>query len=296
MLFVLALLAGQAASPEEPAATHDPELAELPRKAGEYVTNYARTFRDIVAEETYEQRVAPCALVDDNSRSAIVRGDTRATRSDVAFVALGGAFPWGTFRDVFEVDGRPVRDREARLERLLREDQTSARSRVWVIRQESARYNIGVARTVNEPTLPLAFLLPPNQRRFDFKLEGRQGLVGHAAAVLSFRERQRPTLVSTRDGHDLPARGRFWLDPATGVVLGCEALFRWGTGETARIEIDYQPEAGLDIWVPTEMREVYGSFAGDVACPNALKATARYTSYHRFSVETQETIHYRDLK
>ena len=271
-------------------ATLEPELAALLLKAGQYVANYTLTFRDIVAEETYEQRAAPCAVVGESSRN---------TRADVAFVALGGAFPWGAFRDVFEVDGQPVRDREERLERLFREDRTSALSRARAIRNESARYNIGIERTVNEPTLPLAFLQPGNQARFEFRKGGREEVAGHTSVIVSFREKQRPTLVGTlydRASANLPAKGRFWIDPENGLVLRCEVLFRMPKGSLARLEIDYRPETGLDIWVPAEMREYYGSNAPDEVCPAGVQARARYAAFRRFSVETQETIHYRDVK
>ena len=66
--------------------------------------------------------------------------------------------------------------------------------------------------------------------------------------------------------------------------------------QSARIEIDYRPEAAVGIRVPVEMREAYGSYAGGVVCPNALEATARYASFRRFTVDTQETIHYRELR
>ena len=299
-----------------------PELTAVLRKAGQYVSDYKRTFRDLVAEESYEQRAGT---------------RTRSTRADVAFVTLAGPFSWGSFRDVFEVDGQAVRDHQARLEELFVKNRASALERAGAIRNESARYNIGVTRTINEPTLPLAFLQPGNQERFEFESGGREPLAGRDAAVVAFRERKRPTMVAfvldsagaerrrqpspagrglgsgspasgvdpwargpSTDAEDegprgsrpvtrnLPASGRFWIDPETGTVLRCEVQFRMPTGSKVRVEVDYQPEEGLAIWVPREMRERYESQKPVAFDPNAVQATARYTRFRRFGVETQE--------
>ena len=78
----------------------------------------------------------------------------------------------------------------------------------------SAEYNIGpVRRTVNLPTLPLAFLLANNQPRFEFRLGERKTIDATEAVELGFRETSRPTLVKGPGGADLPAKGRFWVIP-----------------------------------------------------------------------------------
>ena len=77
------------------------------------------------------------------------------------------------FRDVFEVNGRPVRDRDLRLQALFLDEVRLAVDQALEISQESARYNIGqVKRTVNLPTIALSFLHPLNQHRFAFEKIG----------------------------------------------------------------------------------------------------------------------------
>jgi hypothetical protein len=89
----------------------------------------------------------------------------RVLRSDYALTRAFDKDAWVGYRDTFEVDGRPVRDREDRLQRLLSSDAPASAAR---IASESARFNLGnsiVTRNVNVPTLVLEMLQPRNQDR-----------------------------------------------------------------------------------------------------------------------------------
>jgi hypothetical protein len=268
---VAATVSGAARSDSADAGDH--ELAELLRKAGRYVTEYRRSFDNLVAVETYEQQLHAFRLV------------RRHTRSDIVFVALEKPFPWGAYRDVFEVDGQPVRDRNARLERLFATQGRTTVQQARAIRDESARYNLGLYRDINEPTVPLMFLLPANQPRFRFERKGRRRFSGHEGIQVDFKEEGRPTMLRWKRRDDLPARGRFWIDAQKGIVFRSEILvdlpyLRLGQPRTARISVDYRLEPKLGLWVPSEMKEVYPD----------LNARAEYSGYRRLSVETQESI------
>ena len=97
---------------------------------------YEQRFSMLVAEEDYYQRserpmeagnpsrtrgpVAGNCWPSGNDRARRLRSDYRLVRSDE-----GG---WLPFRDVFEVDGRRLRDREDRMVRLLLHPSLSSRS------------------------------------------------------------------------------------------------------------------------------------------------------------------------
>ena len=166
-------------------------------------------------------------------------------------VQPGGADRYVEFRDVFEVDGRPVRDRQDRLTALFLDPTTSAEAQIQRINRESARYNIGnIERTINTPTLPLLFLSPQNQSRFRFTRTSRNApalarstgatslTVAADAWVIDYEEVQRPTLIRTTQGLDLPARGRFWIDAATGRVIMSELITDEPTVR-ATIDVEY---------------------------------------------------------
>jgi hypothetical protein len=82
-------------------------LDALLQRAGAYVVEFETRFSNVVAEEHYFQR-APSSTRSSTSMPALVR---REMRSDFLFVKVPGNDGWLPFRDVFEVDGRPVRDR-----------------------------------------------------------------------------------------------------------------------------------------------------------------------------------------
>ena len=95
-------------------------------------------------------------------------------RADIVLVKVGPPLEWRMYRDVFEVDGRPVRDRAERLAALFLEPAETARAQAERIAEVSARFNISnLGRVLNEPGLPLAFLQTSLQPRFRFTLDRR---------------------------------------------------------------------------------------------------------------------------
>jgi hypothetical protein len=177
-------------------------------------------------------------------------------------------------RDVFEVDNAAVRDRQARLEQLLNDPSSSTTAQISAIIEASARYNIGsITRNVNTPLMALQFLDAASQSRFSFKhVEGkapvfadkRDAALNDAPVFrtstemwnVEYRERVHNTIIRKPDGGDQPARGRFWINPATGAVLISELVIDGG-GVTATITVSYQSEPLMGFLVPVEMREVY---------------------------------------
>jgi hypothetical protein len=211
------------------------------------------------------------------------------------------AVTWVQFRDVFEVDGRLVRDREERLTKLFLRNDASGSAQVRQIEAESARYNIGHTRTMNVPVLPLSVLVPSSQPRFRFTVadsDDRRPRIGSATVssapafrvtaevwAVNFEERQRPTLVRTTGGQDIFSRGRFWIEPFTGRVLVSEMITE---DESIRGElvVSYQSEGLLGLLVPLELRERY-SEPGRRA---STAGTATYSNVRRFQVLVDETI------
>src|SRR5205814_2996334 len=122
-------------------------------KAGDYVVGFAEAFRDVVVQETYLQWTANA-------------GAPRRSKADLVYVSIPGAISWTCFRDVFEVNGQPVREHESRLEKLfLAESRASAIQQADAIIIASAQYNPGARRTANVPPPPPLFLHPADQHR-----------------------------------------------------------------------------------------------------------------------------------
>jgi hypothetical protein len=84
---------------------------------------------------------------------------------------------------------------------------------------------------------------------------------------------------------DLPSRGRFWIEPGTGRVLASELVaddpFVRGT-----IDVKYQPEAAVNLFVPIEMRERYEPRKDS----SKVEGTATYGRFRQFQVKVDEKI------
>lgn len=261
-------------------------LDTLLERAAAYLVEYEKTLSSVVAEERYEQIVQYYAsnLGGGRITSSNPWTSRRKLVSDYLLVKIPGVQGWQPFRDVFEVDGEPVGDRETRLLDLFINQASQAFDQAARIAQESARYNIGnVSRTINVPTLALVFLGPANRYRFDFKLESGRKIEGIETMGIGYRERQRPTLIRTNGDNDLEASGIMFIDPETGRVL--QTVLRTDDGSLqSEISVTYRPDERLGIWVPARMKELYKGSS------ERVEGTATYAKFRRFKVETIEII------
>ena len=218
----------------------------------------------------------------------------RELKSDLLMVKPAGGDRWMQFRDVFDVDGKPVRDRNERLMQLFVSPSASSASQAERIIDESSRYNIGnLQRTVNVPVLALVILDTANQHRFRFKrTDHAEPLLGRGAVampgdvwVVEYQEVQRPTMIRTTNDRDLAARGRFWIEPATGHVLASELIAEDPTIK-GTIDVDYQREPAIGLLVPSAMRERYEIRRDG----SRVDGTASYGRFRQFQVNVDEKL------
>jgi hypothetical protein len=259
-----------------------PDLDDLLDKAADYVVSYKHDFIGVVADETYRQDARGAV------RGTDVRGfpteparQKRDLKADVLFVRTPDADFWIQFRDVYEVDGKPVRDRAERLTKLFLEPSRSAKQQADDIATESARYNIGgVNRNINLPVLALSVLETVNRPWLTFSGSRKKNLWD-----LEFREERGGTLIRTTGNQSMPSRGHFQIDAATGRVLSSD-LIAESDSLRARIEVTYAPEASLGgLLVPSVMREKYDLKDGSV-----IEGRASYSRFRRYQVRTDETL------
>lgn len=255
------------------AAAQEPTLAEVLKRAAIYVAAFQKQLSGIVAEETYDQHI--------KKQSRGLEVDRRRLRSDLLLVRPVGSDRYVEFRDVFEVDGRMVRDRQDRLTRLFLDPPPGAETQLERVARESARFNIGrVFRTLNTPVLPLAFLHVDYQPLFAFTPARDQTASG---IVLAFKETSRPTLVRTPMGKDMASRGRFWIDPASGAITQSELIVEDAVVK-ATVNVTYRADTDLGFLVPAEMRETY------LAGRDHIEGRATYGRFRKFQVNVDEQI------
>jgi hypothetical protein len=275
--------AGAAPAPQKPG---QPEtLDTVIERAAAAVASFEREFAAVVAEERYIQRTG-----------ARIRIDQREVRSDLLLVRVSGQDGWVPFRDVYEVNGRRVRDRDERLQKLFSEAPESALTTAAQISNESSRYNIGsVIRSINVPTFGLMLLRPSYLKRFDFRKLGEDRIAGVTTWRVGFVERSRPAVVRTLRGDDVMLEGSLWIDPLSGRVL--KTLVKTvGTPDPGLpapsstsmtrmwVEVTFSPSDTPGLWVPETMTEWARAANFEV-----VSGTATYSKFRRFAVKTTET-------
>jgi hypothetical protein len=270
---------------DERVQSADPALAEILTKLGAYVARYGEHASAIVAVEEYSQSVSVEGAVPLKPKRLV---------AEFAIVRAGSG--WTGYRDVVEVNGKPVPERKDRLERLLA-DMTGSEADLMRIASENAQYNVGpISRNLNVPTAALFFFQPANLSRFTFTVKGTKKIEGVETTELEFKETQRPTLIMRRNGSDVPMSGSLWVVPGDGTVIRTRLRLRnfadavgmptqkmpqsqgpinpsvptggrptgGGVDTSARdletnadIEVTFRKLAEMGLWLPAQMTEQY---------------------------------------
>jgi hypothetical protein len=182
-------------------------------------------------------------------------------------------------RDVMTVNGEAVPPRDDVMTLLA--TKAEFRGLIAQIVDRNARYNIGVTRNFNEPTLPLLLLEAKRVKEVKFE---RGSIVkdGDATLVtLQFAERSRPTLVRGPDG-SMPATGELVVEADTGVIRRTRFdLDR--AGVKVRLTTDYAREPRLNLWLPATFTERYDTSATQ----ELVLCEATYSNYRRFEVNAR---------
>jgi outer membrane lipoprotein-sorting protein len=263
------IVAVRTASPFAQAQT-PPQLADLLAEVARYLEEYEQQSGAVVSLETYVQNAQ--------------RGSDRRVRhlkSDMLVLSVG-TYGWLGFRDVFEVDGRAVRDHEERLYTLFLKPSADSLEQARKILDESARFNVGqVTRNINIPTMALTFLKRTYQPRSRFADKGIETVDGVRTRVIEFSEQASPRVISTPDGS--AARGRVWVDPEQGRVVRTELMLAGAVN--LLITVTYAPQDRLDgLWVPVSMRESYRR-GGELT-----EGRATYSNFRKFNVDVSTII------
>ena len=249
---VVAVLAVAALTAGSGAVRPDSVDAVLER-ARAYVAQWQEQLSGLVSEEQYVQHL----------EVRFGNTATRRLRSDFLLVKVQRL--WVGFRDIGEVDGRPIEGRGHRLEDLfLNHPLPEAIRQARRISDEGARYNLGrVYQNFNVPTTALRILELDRAASIRFRLEPQTTVDGQAAAVIAFEEKETPTLILLDDARRYVfSRGRSRSNPSNGRILATE--LRWqlsasrdGIDMTAQVDVTYRQDAKVGVSVPREMTDKY---------------------------------------
>jgi hypothetical protein len=250
-----------------------PSKTEALKRAAAYIDAQAELLPQLVAEERSRQVLRP--RVGSSSPPRMIE-----TRADFAWIGLDGVSEAIGVRDIREIDGKVVGG-AARLEDLLRRPTSSSIEAARALLAESARYNVGpLWRNVNLPTTALFLLHGKLQPRFSWKAAGTEG---SSMVVLSFKERERPTVIRGWNNEPVFSRGRIWIDPATGAVqrteLQTEARDPEGRKTFYLAVVEFAMEPSLQLLLPRRLNEHYETR------DEVVDGEAEYVNYRRFQTE-----------
>ncbi len=259
-----------------------PDLPATLAAAASYLRQFAHDIDGLVMEEDYFQQAQGQTL------------NARQLKSE--YSVLGDAtVGWIEFRDTFEVDGKPVRDRQTRVIELFSHPNPNALEQARRIVREGARFNLMPAgfaldRTINLPMSALYFLRGGNQHRSTFALDGSDRVDGHACTVVAFHETATPPLVGTPN--NAMASGRFCVEPDSGRVLRSELRLEPKKDNAlvaAVIRVEYADVPAFTLWLPKRMDETYTiTHAVSRADMGTMYGRASYSKFRRFNVAVEE--------
>jgi hypothetical protein len=289
---LVSLLLATPVRAQQPAET---ELEQLLARATWYSIDFVNKLSQVVAEERYIQdsnvalATVPLPVLGGRGGAALnssPRGSSkhRELRADFLIVKSSRE-TFSPFRDVFEVDHIPVRDREERLAKLFLSNKVDSNDETArAIAEESARYNLGaVQRTINNPVFALMFLQPDVRTRFKFTPGKPDRKAGDDVIVVEYAEETRPTVIDGGAGRDMPAFGRFWIQYSTGRVVKAEVRVDVKDVK-ANLTTTFRTDERLGIDVPSEFREEY-----DLR-DSRVSGVASYSRFRRFEVKSSEEL------
>lgn len=267
-----------------------PDVDSLLRSVAAYLTEYEARISAIVAQEDYVQQYVASPL---SSPTGQMLRASRTLRSDV-LVLTDPSSGWVTFRDVYQVDGRPVRDRDQRLAGLFSAPGVDARQQAKAITDESARFNLNIPgvlvnRSVNVPMAALLFFRGEYQARSRFTLQRIESVQGRQAAVVAFEEQALPRLI--RSPTNVPMQGTATIEVASGRVLRTSLTFKLASpygSTTAAIDVVYAVEPRSQLLLPSRMDERYTAIQNGLSS-GILSGRARYSRFRQFAVDVTQT-------
>lgn len=267
-IFIALTAISATAAGQQPRALTVPDVFE---RVSDYLATFEKDYAKLIADERYKQtsKQKRVERLSDKTQT-----QEREIRSDILAAPDSGS-RWLSFRDVYSVDGTPIRDRDARLEKLFAGAGENKFVEARRIADEGSRFNLGtISRNINQPSMPLMFITNENRARSAFRIGRYERLGDTDTVVVEFEESRRPTLVKSGT-RDLPATGSFWIEPSTGRVMKASVKIE-SKLFTMEMLVTYGFVEKLKMWVPVEMTD---------SASNAIETVtgvAVYTNYRRF--------------
>jgi hypothetical protein len=236
-----------------------PMSSELKYLTATYITGVVNGLANVVGQEDF----------------TLSKPDRRVT-SDLLLVRYPGSrrdlIP---YRDVVQVDAKPVPGREGRLLELFVKPTDRLREQARQIMQSADQF----VPSMFNPMFVIGFLQSDYQSRFELTVNDAGPDWPREVKAVTFVEIGRPTLLRTGPfgDVDVPTRGTAWIEVGTGRILQTELQVGRGRGVPTMVT-KFRLDDRLQVTVPLEMR---------TQNPDGV---ATYTNFRRFGVDTDAAI------
>ena len=255
-----------------------PAVPDVLKAVGDYLVRYSENLSTLAAEEEYTQRQPDASQV------------SRRLHSDIVLIGhKSGSI--SAFRDLYAVDGNPIRQRDDRLLKLFDSAMVAAaHGEAAGLTDEAVRYYMSPnLQMLHLPTFALDYLRPLNQGASDFSVENVRNQDGVQVATLRFKARGGSDVVPTPKGAETD--GRAWVEVGTGTIRQTELIVH-GKNFSFSATTKYSLDPALGMWLPTELvqRVDVSSGAGGLSNMGAggqssarqsLEGRARYSKFRR---------------
>jgi hypothetical protein len=257
------------------AAPQDPALDAVLAAGRAYVDGYKTRLMAVVLDERY-------TVIDASTGQMGV-----PTRVSSDLVLINNAGVPMALRDAYAINGAKIREPEPRIVALLGNPTPENADLVRAYTREAQRYFMAeIVVRMNDPLMALRFMSPEDPSKFTYAIDGRKKMDGVDVVGLRFQENRgehTKYVLGTRG--NAAVAGRFWLEPATGVIHQTE-FYVESKAETGRMVVTYAHAKGIDMWVPSKSVETYqereetggptGMGAGGVSRSSKIEANAAY--------------------
>ena len=273
------------------------ELEELLGKANALCDKYRALFRDLTAEE---KRVFE--LYDE--RTGKIKHQRQTVSDLIVYASLRDPNKFTEYRNIREVDGKPVKNQLERVEKLFERvtKADSAPKELDRITRESTRHDFDTQFT-NFTIFNAAATYKELRQLFKYEFAGRERLSDQDLVVIRFEQIEfRKDLFGLRHYEKLNVtgplmRGQYWLDPQTGQVRRehHEIYFRDNVQPRTfkAIEANYDFTSGEQgIWLPHRILfQYFNPLKSDKGFPVEMflnvRVTHEYGPFRRFGVQTR---------
>ena len=192
------------------------------------------------------------------------------------------------YRDVAEVDGKPVKDRN---DRALAAVHGRRRAGAGDARQGGRRRRAPQPRHaaphVERADAAAVRPAPEARRPLRLRARGTETIEGTPTTVVRFSEKRGPTFIRTTRHDDVFTNGRLWITADGRVLQTALRVDERDTGVVVRIDVTYRDVPSLGLLMPAEMRESYTNLPGDRQ--RSIEGRATYGNYRTFRVVTVTT-------